>query len=205
MLQKGDKAPEFSLFDTEKKEVKLSDYAGKNVLILFFPLAFTGTCTAELCSTRDDIGFYENLGVNILIVGVPLVDGDWDMSWLLKQAGWLNGTAFPGWEGNSALTGHVYLSNGKPGPFVGLGKLKWGDKIFVHAYGSVYTYEVRENRTVSPTSISVLKHEADSWLTLITCKTYNEATNTYASRIAVRATLVNVQKDKLENIPKNGR
>jgi sortase (surface protein transpeptidase) len=51
----------------------------------------------------------------------------------------------------------------------------------------------------------VLKHEEDSWLTLITCKTYNEATNKYSSRIAVRATLVNVQADELEGIPKGGR
>jgi len=145
------------------------------------------------------------LGVNIPIVGVPLVDGDWDVSWLSKQAGWLNGTAFPGWEGNSGLTGHVYLANGQPGPFVGLGKLKWGDKILVHAYGSLYTYEVRENRTVNPTNTSVLKHEDDSWLTLITCKTYNEATNTYSSRIAVRAILVNVQKDKQDSVLTKGR
>jgi len=143
-----------------------------------------------------------SLGVNIPIVGVPLVNGDWDVSWLDKQAGWLNGTAFPGWNGNSVLTGHVYLSNGKPGPFVGLSQLKWGDKIVVHAYGSVYTYEVRENRTVSPTNTSVLKHEEDSWLTLITCKSYNEATNSYANRIAVRAALIDVQA---ENTPKSGK
>jgi LPXTG-site transpeptidase (sortase) family protein len=146
-----------------------------------------------------------SLGINIPIVGVPLVDGDWDLSWLDKQAGWLNGTAFPSWKGNSALTGHVYLPNGKPGPFVGLGKLKWGDKIIVHAYGSAYTYEVRENRIISPNNTSILKHEDDAWLTLITCKTYNEASNSYADRIAVRATLVNVQTDKLPGIPKNGR
>ncbi|MBC7879404.1 MAG: sortase [Anaerolineales bacterium] len=146
-----------------------------------------------------------SLGVNMPIVGVPLVDDDWDVSWLVDQAGWLNGTAFPGWEGNSALTGHVYLADGTPGPFIGLGKLKWGDKILVHAYGSLYTYEVRENRTVSPYNTSVLKHEDDSWLTLITCKTYNEATNTYASRIAVRAVLLNTQKDTLDNINRNGR
>jgi len=137
-----------------------------------------------------------SLGVNTSIVGVPLVNGDWNISWLDKQAGWLNGTAFPGWKGNSVLTGHVYLSNGKPGPFVELGKLKWGDRIIVHADGSVYTYEVRENRTVSPTDTSILKHEENSWLTLITCKSYKETTNTYANRIAVRAVLVNAQTEK---------
>jgi LPXTG-site transpeptidase (sortase) family protein len=134
-------------------------------------------------------------GIKMPIVGIPLVDGDWDLSWLSQEAGWLNGTAFPGWEGNSALTGHVTLPNGKPGPFANLGKLNWGDTIIIHAYGEAYIYEVRENRTIKPYSTSVLKHEDDAWLTLITCKTYIESTNTYADRTAVRAVLVRVQND----------
>jgi len=146
-----------------------------------------------------------SLGVNIPIVGVPLVNDDWDVSWLWRQAGWLNGTAFPGWQGNSVLTGHITLPNGKSGPFVGLGKLKWGDKILIHAYGSVYTYQVRQNRTVSPNNTSVLKHEDDAWLTLITCKTYIESTNTYARRIAVRATLISVEIEKQAGTSKDGR
>jgi peroxiredoxin len=58
-LQIGDKAPDFSLYSSEKKLIHLQDYKGKNVVLLFFPLAFTSTCTKELCSTRDDIGIYE--------------------------------------------------------------------------------------------------------------------------------------------------
>jgi len=42
-LKKGDNAPSFKLFNSEKTEISLSDYAGKNLLILFFPQAFTGT------------------------------------------------------------------------------------------------------------------------------------------------------------------
>ncbi|HCK22276.1 MAG TPA: peroxiredoxin, partial [Bacteroidetes bacterium] len=53
-LNIGDKAPAISLFDTEKNKVNLSDFNGKNVVVLFFPQAFTGVCTAELCATRDD-------------------------------------------------------------------------------------------------------------------------------------------------------
>jgi LPXTG-site transpeptidase (sortase) family protein len=137
-----------------------------------------------------------SINVNIPIVGVPIIDKEWDISWLWNQAGWLNGTAFPGWSGNSVLTGHTTLSNGKSGPFVGLGRLKWGDKIIVHAYGSVYTYEVRENRTVSPNNTSVLRHEEEPWVTLITCKTFNEKTETYSKRIAVRAVLIKVELEK---------
>ena len=66
----GQKAPEFALRDSDKNEVKLSDYAGKNVLILFFPLAFTGVCTTELCSVRDDISNYNDAGVHVLGISV---------------------------------------------------------------------------------------------------------------------------------------
>ena len=69
-LQKGDKAPEFTLFDSDKKEVSLDDYKGKNVVLLFFPLAFTGVCTTELCAMRDGIGDYQKLDAEILAVSV---------------------------------------------------------------------------------------------------------------------------------------
>lgn len=70
MLKVGDKAPEFTLFSEDKKEVSLSDYQGKNVVLLFFPLAFTSVCTAELCSTRDSIGEYEGLNAQVLAISV---------------------------------------------------------------------------------------------------------------------------------------
>ncbi len=69
-LQINDTAPTFKLFNTEKKEISLSDYKGKNVLVLFFPLAFTGTCTAELCSVRDNLKMYENL--NAIVIGISI-------------------------------------------------------------------------------------------------------------------------------------
>jgi glutaredoxin-dependent peroxiredoxin len=69
-LQKGDKAPNFKLYNSDKQEVSLSDYKGKNVVILFFPLAFTGVCTAELCEMRDNISSYSNLNAEILGISV---------------------------------------------------------------------------------------------------------------------------------------
>jgi peroxiredoxin len=69
-LKVGDKAPEIKLFSSEKKEVSLSDFKGKNVVVLFFPMAFTGVCTAELCSMRDDIAFYQGLDAQILAISV---------------------------------------------------------------------------------------------------------------------------------------
>ncbi len=69
-LSKGDKAPDFNLFSTEKKEVGLADYKGKNLVILFFPLAFTGVCTAELCSVRDNYSRYESLDAEVVGISV---------------------------------------------------------------------------------------------------------------------------------------
>ena len=69
-LQIGDKAPNFKLYNSDKQEVSLSDYAGKNVVILFFPLAFTGVCTAELCEMRDNMATYAKLNAEILAISV---------------------------------------------------------------------------------------------------------------------------------------
>jgi glutaredoxin-dependent peroxiredoxin len=69
-LEPGQKAPDFTLFDADKNKVTLSDFSGKNVLLLFFPQAFTGVCTKELCSVRDNIGMYE--GVNAQVLGISV-------------------------------------------------------------------------------------------------------------------------------------
>ncbi len=63
-------APGFTLYNTEKKEIKLGDYKGKNVVLLFFPLAFTSTCTAELCSVRDNYALYNSL--NAVVFGISV-------------------------------------------------------------------------------------------------------------------------------------
>ncbi len=72
-LKVGDQAPDFKLFSSDKKEVNLVDYRGKNVVILFFPMAFTGVCTAELCQMRDDIATYSNLNADILGISVDSI------------------------------------------------------------------------------------------------------------------------------------
>jgi len=73
-LSVGEKAPDFGLFNSEKSKVTLSDFAGKkNVLILFFPQAFTGVCTKELCSVRDGINKYQNENTEVLGISVDSV------------------------------------------------------------------------------------------------------------------------------------
>ena len=69
-IQAGAVAPQFSLFDTDKNKVSLADQEGKNVVVLFFPLAFTGVCTAELCNVRDNIALYNN--TNAIVFGVSV-------------------------------------------------------------------------------------------------------------------------------------
>jgi LPXTG-site transpeptidase (sortase) family protein len=131
------------------------------------------------------------LGVKMSIVGVPQSSSGWDVSWLGSQAGWLNGTAFPSTAGDSVLTGHVYDAFGQPGPFVHINWLWYGDQIIIHASGVHYLYEVRQVLQVAPTAVSlVIKHEELPWVTLITCRDYDEASNSYKYRVAVKAVLV---------------
>lgn len=66
----GQQAPEFKLVSSELKEVSLSDFKGKKVVIHFFPLAFTGVCTTQLCTMRDSFGYYDGLGAQILGISV---------------------------------------------------------------------------------------------------------------------------------------
>lgn len=69
-IKVGQAAPDFTLFSDEKKEVKLSDYKGHNVVLNFFPAAFTGVCTSQLCDARDNFKKYENLNAKALAISV---------------------------------------------------------------------------------------------------------------------------------------
>jgi peroxiredoxin len=60
-LKTGEAAPDFTLYNTDKQLVTLSEQRGQHVLLLFFPLAFTSVCTAELCSVRDSLKIYQDL------------------------------------------------------------------------------------------------------------------------------------------------
>lgn len=69
-LQVGQPAPEFTLYDSEKKQIKLSDQRGHNVLLLFFPFAFSSVCTAELCSVRDNLNKYSQMNAKVFGISV---------------------------------------------------------------------------------------------------------------------------------------
>lgn len=67
-LKPGMPAPLFTLFDSDKQEFSIASFIGKKVVLLFFPAAFTSTCTKELCSVRDEQSYYNNL--NTIVIGI---------------------------------------------------------------------------------------------------------------------------------------
>jgi len=69
-LKAGDKAPDFKLFSSELKEVSLNDFKGKKLIIHFFPMAFTGVCTTQLCTLRDSFGYYEGMNAEVIAISV---------------------------------------------------------------------------------------------------------------------------------------
>lgn len=69
----GQPAPDFSLYDSGKKKVTLSELKGHNILLLFFPAAFSGTCTTELCSVRDNISMYDHVNAKVFGISVDMV------------------------------------------------------------------------------------------------------------------------------------
>ncbi len=78
----GQTAPNFKLFNTEKQEVELNSFKGKNVILHFFPLAFTGVCTTQLCTARDNMEVYSKL--NAVVLGIS-VDSLFSLGEFKKQ------------------------------------------------------------------------------------------------------------------------
>ena len=88
-VEVGSPAPDFTLKNQDGKEVSLADFAGdKAVLLVFFPFAFSGICTGELCSVRDDLSSFQNDDVQV--VGVSC-----DTTWSLKVWAQQEGYEFP--------------------------------------------------------------------------------------------------------------
>ena len=87
-LKTGDQAADFTLFDTEKKQRSLKEFAGKNLVLAFYPGAFTGVCTAEMCALRDAMSNFNNL--NAQVVGISV-----DASFANKAFATQNNLQFP--------------------------------------------------------------------------------------------------------------
>lgn len=69
-IEVGSIAPDFTLYSSTKEKVSLSNFKDKNVVLLFFPLAFTSVCTKELCNVRDNISLYNNTDATVLAISV---------------------------------------------------------------------------------------------------------------------------------------
>ena len=73
----GNKAPDFTLKSKnqtgEIKDVSLADFKGKNVVLLFYPLSFTGVCTSEMCSISEGFEFYSNLNAEVIGISVDSI------------------------------------------------------------------------------------------------------------------------------------
>ena len=108
----------------------------------------SGAVTVELAeltiqhgrlSSGSGAGIYNNgatlikLGMSMSIVGVPQSDSGWDVTWLGNSAGYLAGSAFPTWAGNTVITGHVWDAFNCPGAFAELKSLGYGDQVQIHA------------------------------------------------------------------------
>ena len=138
-----------------------------------------------------------SLKVDVPIVGVPQTSTGWDVTWLTNgQAGWLNGSAYPTWEGNTVLTGHVTNASGNPGPFAKSNLSSSVTRSPFRLTVRTYVYEVRENKLVTRDNMNVVnEHKDHDWITLITCEYFNEETGEYLYRRVVRAVLVEVKRE----------
>ena len=70
MITVGQKAPDFKLIDKDKNEVTLANFKGKSLLLFFFPMAWSGACTKEMCAIQEDFNTYK--GLNTAIAGISV-------------------------------------------------------------------------------------------------------------------------------------
>ena len=139
----GSKAPQFKLFDTDRKEVSLIDFAGKKLVLVFYPGAFTGVCTKELCSFRDSLADYNTLNAQVLAISV---DGPFANKAFKDQ----NNLAFPVLSDYTRSTSLVY--GGIHNDFVGLtGYAVSKRAVFVIDTNGTVTYAwISDNPGVEP-------------------------------------------------------
>jgi peroxiredoxin len=75
----GQPAPDFTLYDTDRKQRSLSEFKGKNVVLAFFPGAFTGVCTTEMCTLRDNVDQFNSMNAQVIGITVdpPFAQKAW--------------------------------------------------------------------------------------------------------------------------------
>ena len=132
-----------------------------------------------------------SIDIEIPIIGVPYLDGNWNTTWLGSTAGYLEGSAYPTLPGNTVVTAHVWDAYNQPGPFYGLTSLVYGDRIIIDDGLSQYHYLVQDSTLLDPSQTqAVFQHEDLDWISLVTCENWDEGLKQYHNRRLVRAVLV---------------
>jgi LPXTG-site transpeptidase (sortase) family protein len=140
-----------------------------------------------------------SIGVDTVVKFVPYDGFTWLIGGLKQEVAWMGDTSWPGLGGNTALAGHVTLSEGGDGPFRNLVNLTAGDQVYLYTEENMYTYQVKDQQTVGETDVSVLVRGEEAQITLITCTNWNEDAGFYKDRLIVWADLVDVQPLAGEN------
>lgn len=127
------------------------------------------------------------LKLDVPVLPVPIVNGDWDTKRIVMEAGWLAGTAQIGSAGNIGIAAHVSLKCCGDGPFRWLERVEPGDEVQLKTDERTYSYRVTETRVVSPTETSVLQQTGNPQLTLITCTEWDTSSALFTKRFVVIA------------------
>lgn len=133
------------------------------------------------------------LDVDTVVKYVPFDGLTWLIAGLKQEVAWMGDTSWPGLGGNTVLAGHITLNDGSYGPFRYLSDLGAGDLILIYTNENVYTYQVRDQKVVAETDMSVTEPTDISELTLITCTDWDSETRFYLKRLVINSDLITVK------------
>lgn len=152
------------------------------------PTGSVNSVTLEGVATRLVI---PKLNLDAPVMIAPIQNETWQVEQLGQAIGHLEGTAPPGSNSNIVLAGHVTISAGVNGPFIGLGNLAAGDTIEVYEGEQKFNYVVDGYQTVDRTAIEVTYPSSSGQITLITCNNWSDEEGRYIERLVVKGHLVN--------------
>lgn len=140
------------------------------------------------------------LGLDAPVVPAKYESHNWDISNLRREIAWLENTSLPNRGGNTALVGHLTLSDGTKGPLYYLKDLRRDDTIILVNARYEYVYRVTTQSLLTSNDTSILKSDDHrDQLILITCSNWDDKENRYLYRRAVFADFVSVSR--IKNVP----
>jgi LPXTG-site transpeptidase (sortase) family protein len=134
-----------------------------------------------------------SLGIDAPVRFAPFDGYTWQMIDFQMDVALLGNTSLPGLGSNTVVGGHFMLQNIGPGPFFKLDKLRRGDDVLVYTEKNIYTYTMRERKTVDVTAMEVTYATPKPQLTLITCTSWDARAQEYSQRLIVVADLRKVE------------